>query len=132
MLATEILEHSDWAELNYTERELFDLHQATRAIQLGFIKRGVKIRFDKHFFDQMKLDRGIRKKYTPEVLMIALTHIVPQLDKSFENDPQGECVFYDPDTKINILMARDADGTYEARTTIRSTKFYGSAHKVIV
>lgn len=127
-----VLEHSDWAQLNYTERELHNLHQASRAIQVGFLKRGVKIRFDKHFFDQMKLERGIKKKYTPEVLMMTFGHIMKVIDQTFAQDPAGDYVFYDPDTKINVVMLQDYDGTYVARTTIRAEKYIGPGHKVTV
>lgn len=133
MLINEILtEHSDWAKLNYTELELFNLHQATRAIQHGFLKRGIGLKFSKHFFDQMKLKRGTEQKYTPGSLFIAFTHILPKLETTFEQDPTGDFVFYDPDTNINVSMIRYPDGVYFATTTIRAKKYLGTGHKVIV
>lgn len=133
MLINEILaEHSDWAQLNYTERELYNLHLAVRAIQSGYLKRGVGIKFSKHFFDQMKLDRGIKKKYTPDTLFLAFKRILPVIKQTFEQDPDEKVVFYDPDTKINVAMVMNPDGTFLATTTIRATKFIGPGHKVTV
>lgn len=132
MVLQDLFEHSNWPQLVYTERELHQLHLATRAIQAGLLKRGIKIQFSKHFLKQLQLERGTKEKYTPGELFTTFKHILPKLESTFEQDPEGDYVFYDPDTNINIAMIRFPDGTYSATSTIKSPVYHGHGHKVTV
>ena len=125
-------EHSDWeVDPYYTEELMRKLHLVAMATQHFAHAKGIKLEFTKHFFDQIKLNRGSRM--TAEQLMEACAAMLNRGLRYFKDKPNGtEYAFTDTrnDNWITMGVRKVDDDSFKVGTIVRDSRWIGKSPQI--
>ena len=128
-----VSEHSNW-EVNkeYTEQDLQNIAHAATVVTAAARKMGVKFLFSQHFFDQVKLKRGIGKVDYKMIFDLSAKILKRGLTFFANKEDTTSYAFVDQYTGLIMEIIKKDENVFIVRTLVRANKWLGRSEKIIL